>query len=186
VSIPATETQGRGRLRARPRRPRRRSERAVTLVEFALVAPVLLLLLLGLLVLGIAITNQVQLSNAVRDGARAAALCGGAGTNSVLSNQATTTTTTLPNGWPCSTANLERFVNTSLSLIPDAAPHIGVIVGGSDTPGDLSTCQPGTSVQITATFQQSLYLPLIGYLLGDAGNPGVRTLSAQAQATCEQ
>jgi len=151
------------------------------MVEFALAAPMLLLLLFGSVVLGIAIANQVQLSNAARDGARAAAVCGGAGTR-----DANTTTVDLPNGWRCTTGNLVLFINKSLSLIPDASPQIGVVVNGSSTPADLTTCQPGATVEVTASFQQPLYLPLVGYLLGDSGNPAVRTLSAKAQATCEQ
>jgi Flp pilus assembly protein TadG len=51
----------------RPDRPR---ERGVSLVEFSLVAPLFLLLTIGLLITTLVITNQVQLANAVRDGAR--------------------------------------------------------------------------------------------------------------------
>ena len=47
-------------------------QRGVTLVEFALVAPVFFVLILGLLLLGIVVMNQMQLTNAVRDGVRAA------------------------------------------------------------------------------------------------------------------
>lgn len=155
------------------------------MVEFALVAPFLLLFVIGLLVLGIAIANQVQLSNAVRDGARAAAICGGAGTAGAQSGAATTTTTTLPNGQQCTTGNLVTYVNKSLALIPDASPQIAVVVDGL-TSTDLANCQPGATVQVTASFKQPLYLPLVGYLLGDRGNPNYRSLSAEAQATCEQ
>jgi len=156
------------------------------MVEFALVAPFLLLFLIGLLVLGIAIANQVQLSNAVRDGARAAAICGGAGTAGAQSGATPSTTTTkLPNGQDCTTANLVRYVNTSLALIPDASPQIAVVVNGL-TSTDLANCQPGGTVQVTASFKQPLYLPLVGYLLGDQGNPNYRSLSAKAEATCEQ
>ena len=55
---------------------RRHRERAVSMVEFALLAPVAFLLLMGLVVTGIVVTNQVALSNGVRDIARAAAVCG--------------------------------------------------------------------------------------------------------------
>jgi Flp pilus assembly protein TadG len=165
---------------------RRRGQRAVSMVEFALAAPLLLLLLFGTIVLGIAIANQIQLSNVVRDGARAAAICGGAGTSAAAGQGGSTTTSTLPNGWSCTTQNLKNYINTSLSLIPDASPQIGVLVNGSNQPGLLASCQPGSTVVVTASFQQPLYLPLVGYLLGDSGNPSVRTLSAQAQATCEQ
>lgn len=181
VHIPAGRQQGRKGAGARPRWARRRTERAITLVEFALVAPLLFLVLSGLLVLGVAIANQIQLSNAVRDGARAAAICGGAGASGSLY----TTTTTLPDNQPCTTRNLVIYVNNSLTMIPDSSPQFVVIVGGSRTT-DLSSCEPGRIVEVTATFKQPLYLPLVGALLGDAGNPSVRTLNAEAEATCEQ
>ena len=47
------------------------------MVEFALLAPTAFLLLLGLVVLGLLVANQNLLSDAVRDTARAAAVCGG-------------------------------------------------------------------------------------------------------------
>jgi Flp pilus assembly protein TadG len=48
-------------------RPR---EAGVSLVEFSLVVPLFLLLTIGLLITALVVTNQVQLANAVRDGAR--------------------------------------------------------------------------------------------------------------------
>jgi Flp pilus assembly protein TadG len=156
------------------------------MVEMALVAPLLFLLVFGLIILGIAIANQIQLSNAVRDGARAAAICGGAGTTQAMTGVGSSTTSTLPNGASCTIGNLKLYINNSLALIPDASPNIGVLVNGSSVPADLSSCQPGGTVVVTASFQQPLYLPLVGVLIGDRNNSAVRTLTAQAQATCEQ
>ncbi len=57
-----------------------RSQRGQTMVEFALVLPIFLLLLLGIAQLGIAFNNYLDLTDAVRQGARfgAPATCSGA------------------------------------------------------------------------------------------------------------
>jgi Flp pilus assembly protein TadG len=52
----------------------RRSERGAAAVEFALILPVLLVLVLGIVEFGHAFQVQAQLSSAARDGARSAAL----------------------------------------------------------------------------------------------------------------
>ena len=53
-----------------------RSDRGQALVEFALVAPVLLLLLFGIVQYGIAFNHSISLTDAVRAGARAAVVAG--------------------------------------------------------------------------------------------------------------
>ena len=60
-----------------PRKPKRR---AMALVEFALVLPVVLFILMGIIEMGFLVKNQLMLSNAVRDSARYAAL-GNSSTN---------------------------------------------------------------------------------------------------------
>ncbi len=52
----------------------RRNESGQALVEFALVAPMLFLLLFGIIQFGIAFMNNVALTDAVRTGARKAAV----------------------------------------------------------------------------------------------------------------
>lgn len=51
-----------------------RNERGQTMVEFALVLPILLVLLLGIFQFGVAFNNYVTLTDAVRAGARKAAV----------------------------------------------------------------------------------------------------------------
>lgn len=58
------------RHRQRPGRDRVRGERGAVLVEFALIAPILLVLLFGIVDFGIAMSNQVALRQGVREGAR--------------------------------------------------------------------------------------------------------------------
>lgn len=51
-----------------------RNERGQTMVEFALVLPILLVLLLGIFQFGVAFNNYITLTDAVRAGARKAAV----------------------------------------------------------------------------------------------------------------
>ena len=174
--IPRPALPGRPAAAVRSSRPRRRSERAVGMVEFALVAPLAFLLLMGLLVLGIVVMNLIQLTNAVRDGARAAAVCGGAGFQSG-------STQTLPNGQVCSTTALNSYITTKLQSITGVTPSVTILTSGGT---DLTQCSKGVEVMVTASFAQPLYFPLVGRLIGDSGNSTVRTISATGEATCEQ
>lgn len=56
------------------RRPRKPSSRGQTLVEFALIAPLLFLLIIGIITLGIGVFYQQQVANAAREAARFAAI----------------------------------------------------------------------------------------------------------------
>jgi Flp pilus assembly protein TadG len=162
----------------RPDASRRRGQSGVSAVEFALVAPLAMLLLVSLVVGGLAISNQVGLTNAVRDGVRAAAVCG--------SNP--TGTTQLPDGTACSDSNLAAYLArlASANRSGAAAPTVTVYDASHVAQGNLaSLCQKGWSVEVSASYAQPLYLPLVGHWLGDAGG-STRTLTARAEATCEQ
>ena len=56
------------------RRPVRRSEEGQAMVEFALVLPILLLLVMGIIQFGVLFNNYVTLTDGVRAGARQAAV----------------------------------------------------------------------------------------------------------------
>jgi hypothetical protein len=157
----------------------RRRSLGVSLVEFALVAPVLFLLVMGIVVGGVVVTNEVQLGNAVREGARAAAVCGGIGRASG---------TVLPNGLLCTNAALVSYIGASLNAVPGTVSLSVTVLNGNSVPNDpnvLDECQKGKTIVIDASFGQPLYMPLVGAVLGDNGS-GVRTLTASAEATCEQ
>ncbi len=64
-----------------------RGQRGQSLLEFALIMPVLLILVLGILEFGFAITDQVSVTNAARDGARAGALKGGSASAAIAEAQ---------------------------------------------------------------------------------------------------
>ena len=57
-----------------PRHVRDRDERGAALVEFALILPILVLFLFGIVEFGRAYSARIQLTSAVREGARAVAL----------------------------------------------------------------------------------------------------------------
>ena len=62
------------------RRPRRPGEEGQALVEFALVLPLLVLLLVGIMQFGMLFYTYIDLTSATRDGARKAAVARASGT----------------------------------------------------------------------------------------------------------
>ena len=164
------------------------------MVEFALVAPTGFLLLLGIIVSGIVVTNTVQLTNAARDGARIAAICG--------SGVSLTPATSMPDGSvdaqgnpvPCSDTAVVNYIASHLVAVPlSARPQIYVCSAQQAANGtcsllgtqSLANCQPGRIVEVDMTYDQPLYLPLVSNVFETKPN-GTRTLTASAQATCEQ
>lgn len=148
------------------------------MVEFALAAPLGLLLLFGLVVLGVVVTSQVQLTNAVRDGARAAAVCG--------SNP--TGMTQLPDGSACSDSNLTAYLTRLANAAHGGVPAPTVVVynaSHTSVGSSIANCQKGYTVEVTAGYAQPLFVPLVGRVLGDNGGNS-RTINAKAEATCEQ
>jgi Flp pilus assembly protein TadG len=155
------------------------------MVEFALVAPLAFLLIMGIVVVSIIVLHQNQLSNASRDIARVAAICGQTGS---------TDATTLPpippatTGLACSDANLLTYARAQLANIDSqntwnptvtVVNGAGVLVAGNT----IANCKGGYAVHVDLTYPQQLYLPLISNLFGPGG---VRALSATGVASCEQ
>lgn len=164
---------------------RRRSHagsRGTSAVEFALVGPTAFLLLMGAVILGLVITNEIELTQAVRDGARAAAICG--------STTDQGTGSTLPNGTLCTTANINAYINTYVDAVSPSLSNQAVITvvdaNGASLGTSLSEClRDYNSVQVSITYQQPLFVPLVGAVLGNAST-NTRTIVAQGEATCEQ
>jgi len=160
------------------------SERGHSLVEFSLVAPIALLLLMAIVIVAIAITNLVQLTNAARDGVRVAAICG------------SVSGTEMPDGsGACSNTAVAGYITAHLTAIPagSVAPQIYVCTPAEAAAGTCTTsgtsgienCQPGRIVEVDMYYDQPLYLPLISQIFATSGNGSWR-LNASAQATCEQ
>jgi Flp pilus assembly protein TadG len=111
------------------KRHKMRGQRGQTMVEFAIVLPIFLMLLLGIAQGGIAFNNYVQLTDATRAGARYGAplACSGSCDRSSL----------VTSKVKSSAANL----NTS---------QVGVTI--------TSTWQPGTDLRVCATYPFSINL----------------------------
>jgi Flp pilus assembly protein TadG len=174
------------------------------LVEFALVGPLVLLVLLGIVVCGIAVANQNLLSNGVRDAVRAAAVCGGSGRDTKTQLPATGAVSSQP----CSWSQFDTYAQSRLSQLAGgnalsapsggtncmALPSNSALVCLYDntntakafTGNPLDSCQVGYKIEVSARYAQPLYLPLVGNVFGSNGSTTTRTLSADAVATCEQ
>jgi Flp pilus assembly protein TadG len=164
-------------------------KRGAGLVEFALVAPITFLLLFGIVVVGIVVMDQVQLATAVRDSVRSAAVCG----------DDRDQVTRLPDGTACmdstgnKSTNVKAYAKSRLGqfTVGVQAPTFLVyrpdhsLPAGFSSTDPMASCSSGNVVEISAKYQQNLYLPLIGNLLGDNGTQ-YRTITADAEATCQQ
>ena len=109
------------------KRIRFRSQKGQAMTEFAIVAPILLLILMGIMQLGVVYNNWVTLTDAARAGARKAAVC-----RSGCSPDATTAAT---NAVKNSAANLNQA-------------NLGVTV--------TSTWAQGADATVTATYPWSI------------------------------
>ena len=139
------------------------------------------LLLLGGVVLGIVITHQIQLTQAVRDGARAAAICG--------SSTDQGTGSTLPDGTVCTTANISAYLNSRVDAVSSQLADQAVVTifdaNGTSVGTSATACAPGYTLEVSITYQQPLFVPLVGVVVGNP-TTNTRTISAQGEATCEQ
>jgi len=157
------------------------------MVEFAFVAPLGFLLLLGIIVVSIIVTNFVQLTNMAREGARVAAICGAGSAKNTLP---------MPDGsgLACTDQNIKTYITDHLVAVPAGSVTPAIYVC---TPQTFATCQSasnlgfthcygqaGSIVEVIMSYDQPLYLPLVSNVFQSNPN-GTRTLTASAQATCE-
>lgn len=186
-----------GLPRARPagaanrvaRHRRHRGSSGATMVEFVLVAPLAFLLLCSIVVVAIIATNFVQLTNAARDGARVAAICGNS------------SSAQMPDGsGGCSFSAVQTYITEHLVGVPSGSvvPSVYVCSPTQSTACSSTAacssltvgacnCQAGQIVEVDMQYDQPLYLPVVSTLMQTSppGN-GTRRLFASAQATCEQ
>ena len=113
-----------------------RNERGQTAVEFALVAPILIVLLLGIIQVGVAFHDYVTLTDAARAGARKAIVARFSGG---------------------SLSDAETAVRNSASDLNQK--KLGVSVT------DPTWNTPGSVVTVTATYPYSINIPLLGLTL---------------------
>jgi Flp pilus assembly protein TadG len=172
------------------------------MVEFALIGPLAFLILLGIVVLAVVLLHEIQLTQGVRNSARAAALCGTA-------TGSTTLTATLPDGTSCTGANLLTYANGQVTAVDSGLSNQATVTvycdgsvsgcangatptGGTGT-GSASalatataTCQSGYTIEVSISYYQPLFLPLVGNVFGSGGGPSnTRQIVATGEATCE-
>lgn len=169
-------------------RQRDRSGQALT--EFAIVLPVLFLLLAGILQFGLIFTSQIGLTNAVREAARLGSVIPATDTSSAASAESAVRASLLGTGGVCGpTGTLARNVHPFICAPNDTAPGLG--------PGSSSVthCQrqnaagPDYSVFVTVTvsYNHPILLPVIGNIIDamDGGTPGSFRLTASEQMRVE-
>ncbi|WP_139005774.1 TadE/TadG family type IV pilus assembly protein [Arthrobacter crystallopoietes] len=131
-----------------------RSERGATAVEFALVLPVLLLLLLGIVEFGRVYNAQMQLTAAARDGARVMSI------NSVPSQAAADAKA--------------ATIASAIALHPDiATDQISISISPSST----ATCVPGSVATVAVSYPMQFLSGMFGATINLTGK-GVMQCSA--------
>jgi Flp pilus assembly protein TadG len=171
-----------------PRRHGLKRGKGQAMVEFALIAPAGFLLLLSILVVGILVTNYIQLANAARDGARVAAICG------------SSASATMPDSsGACTPSNVAAYITSHLVALPagSVTPQIYFCTNAEVQSGTCAVssnllssstfaqCQLGSIFEVDMYYDQPLYLPLVGNFFQTSPN-NTRRLTASAEATCEQ
>jgi Flp pilus assembly protein TadG len=121
-------------MRCRRSGDRRERDRGATAVEFALLLPLLLLIVFGIVDFGRALNAQITLTQAAREGARLAALGEAnvaSGTQAAATglNPVTVSVTACPAGAP-PTANAVVQVRYVFSFITPLGAIAGIIGGG--------------------------------------------------------
>ena len=90
-----------------------RSERGAVVVEAAIVTPLLMIMLLGIIEMALLMKDDVALTSAVRNGGRIASANAGAGPGGVAADDGSCTT-------PCTPANAPKFAQLAANAIQSA------------------------------------------------------------------
>ena len=109
------------------------ANRGVAVVEFALVLPVLVLMLTGIVLVGLVFLERLEVQSAVRDGARAGAIVSGQGCTTALSRLLDPSTATCTEVLVCPTDSLSevRIVSTRALSIPMLGDRVVTIEAGA-------------------------------------------------------
>ena len=130
-----------GRCGAMTRRPRSRG-RGQSLVEFALVLPLLLVLLFGIIEFGLVFKDVLAINQAAREGARAAAV---GSTTSTISARVTASATTLNTANITTTRSYRTYTNgawSSWTTLSDS--------------GDVNAAPSGAHVKVAVSYPHTL------------------------------
>lgn len=132
----------------------RESERGAAAVEFALIVPILLMLVLGIFEFGRAFNIQVSLSEAAREAARYAAI-----------------------HYADAGYSDEDAQNVGI----DAAPSVALELDDVSVAYDAGACSPGDNVVVTVTFNTTYLTGLPGLI---PGMPTDLSISARGVMRC--
>jgi Flp pilus assembly protein TadG len=138
----------------RPRTNQRQPEGGASAVEFALVVPVLVLLLGGILDFGFVFSQQIALNNSARDAARAGVVTSLSGAGLSCAQIATRLTTSLNN----SAVGLNSGSVVVTVTAPTADPSASCTANTSNKPCTKSAA--GDQLKVVATFSSSPPFPL--------------------------
>lgn len=136
----------------------RRAQRGSQIVEFALIGPILVYLVLCVPVFGMFVRSWIVISAAARDGARAGAVL----TEGSREGRAT--------------EEAERGV-----YLPRSASGAGTAY--FDPARDIAVTVGSETITVAVTYHQPSYLPLLGALLGRSGPTMGDTVPLTARAT---
>src|SRR4029078_10630091 len=145
-----------------------RQERAQSLVEFALIVPMLLILVFGIIDFGMGLRAYISVASATREGARYASVGNPPATLTTGgSGQCNGTTVTTTVGKVCGTINglnLVNVQNVKVEVCDSAAPPVCVTA-------PTANMLPGKSVKVTADYRYKYITPvkaLINFLSAGA------------------
>jgi Flp pilus assembly protein TadG len=139
-----------------------RTERGQSLVEFALILTPLLMILLGIIQFGLIFNAQVTITNAAREGARAATVYRFDENHTKSWNDTARNDTAV------------AAVTASLGILSKVAPQFGsgdiVVAYSIPTSVQDSDARAGEQIKVSITYHQDLIVPLIAnFLPRDSG-----------------
>jgi Flp pilus assembly protein TadG len=138
------------------RRPRRaRGQRGAVAVEFALIMPILLLLVFGIIEFGYMLNRDMIVGNASRDGARAASLG-----DSYADIRAGIVAELAASGVPTTVAD-----GTTITI--DCTKPDGLACNATSTTYDAAAVSGATAI-IEVSYDHTLITPFISSILGDS------------------
>lgn len=161
------------------------------LTEFAIVAPVMMLVLAAIVQFGLIFTSQIGLTNSVREAARYGSVLPVVDTASATSAGGQVLAYLVGTGGTCGPAGLlARNVHPFICASNDTSPGLGPNSYGVSYCAYQNVANSNYSVRITVTvsYNHPLYLPIVGNIIDamDGGaTPGSFRLTASEQMRVE-
>jgi Flp pilus assembly protein TadG len=130
-----------------------RRQRGAAAVEFALVAPLMILLTLGIIDFGLYINEASVVGNAAREGARAGSL---GGTSSDINAAVTSSLSALPSAPTTTSVTCRKPAGTACTSYADAASGGTTIVRITRTHSWLTPIGLGTSIAVVRSSEMRI------------------------------